>query len=168
MITPFTPAGEILSEAQVRSIVLADDPALPDGEYTFIDTYCTDSTCDCRKTIIQVMHERRLVSIIDFGWESPKFYRRWMGSPSDPSDRALAEEMSGVSIAFQSPDRVSRKGMLRLMDRLLDEKWISIFKEHYRLIRAASKPDNIVRFPKISRNSPCPCGSGKKHKHCCL
>ena len=21
---------------------------------------------------------------------------------------------------------------------------------------------------KISRNSPCPCGSGKKHKNCCL
>ena len=20
----------------------------------------------------------------------------------------------------------------------------------------------------ISRNAPCPCGSGKKHKHCCL
>lgn len=22
--------------------------------------------------------------------------------------------------------------------------------------------------PKISRNDPCPCGSGKKYKHCCL
>ena len=21
---------------------------------------------------------------------------------------------------------------------------------------------------KLSRNAPCPCGSGKKHKHCCL
>ncbi|MCI5130360.1 MAG: hypothetical protein D3904_02270, partial [Candidatus Electrothrix sp. EH2] len=21
---------------------------------------------------------------------------------------------------------------------------------------------------KIQRNHPCPCGSGKKHKHCCL
>ena len=21
---------------------------------------------------------------------------------------------------------------------------------------------------KVGRNSPCPCGSGKKHKHCCL
>lgn len=21
---------------------------------------------------------------------------------------------------------------------------------------------------KVSRNAPCPCGSGKKHKHCCL
>lgn len=22
--------------------------------------------------------------------------------------------------------------------------------------------------PKVSRNAPCPCGSGRKHKHCCL
>ncbi|MGA2119759.1 MAG: SEC-C metal-binding domain-containing protein [Bryobacteraceae bacterium] len=22
--------------------------------------------------------------------------------------------------------------------------------------------------PKIGRNEPCPCGIGKKHKHCCL
>ena len=21
---------------------------------------------------------------------------------------------------------------------------------------------------KVGRNAPCPCGSGKKHKHCCL
>ena len=23
-------------------------------------------------------------------------------------------------------------------------------------------------LPKIGRNDPCPCGSGKKHKKCCL
>nr|WP_226382956.1 SEC-C metal-binding domain-containing protein [Burkholderia mayonis] len=22
--------------------------------------------------------------------------------------------------------------------------------------------------PKIGRNEPCPCGSGRKYKHCCL
>lgn len=26
-------------------------------------------------------------------------------------------------------------------------------------------PD-IVTFPKVGRNEPCPCGSGKKYKHC--
>jgi hypothetical protein len=25
----------------------------------------------------------------------------------------------------------------------------------------------LSNTPKISRNSPCPCGSGKKYKHCC-
>jgi uncharacterized protein YecA (UPF0149 family) len=25
-----------------------------------------------------------------------------------------------------------------------------------------------VLEPKVGRNNPCPCGSGKKHKKCCL
>ena len=30
------------------------------------------------------------------------------------------------------------------------------------------KPETFVREgPKIGRNDPCPCGSGKKYKHCC-
>jgi SEC-C motif-containing protein len=29
-------------------------------------------------------------------------------------------------------------------------------------------PQTIVRNePKVGRNDPCPCGSGKKYKHCC-
>jgi hypothetical protein len=172
MIAPFMPAGELLGPGcRVRTIVLSDAPDLPDGEYTFIDTYCTDSACDCRKTIIQVMHGGQLVSVVNFGWESPKFYLRWLGGTPD-MNRDLAEEMSGLSIDFASPDRVSRDGVLRLMNHLLDEKWVSLIQDHYRQVRAVlkkdGKPDNIVRLPpRISRNAPCPCGSGKKYKHCC-
>jgi SEC-C motif-containing protein len=33
----------------------------------------------------------------------------------------------------------------------------------------AQKPETYRRpEPKIGRNDPCPCGSGKKYKHCCL
>ena len=35
---------------------------------------------------------------------------------------------------------------------------------------SSSKPENaqVVRSaPKVGRNDPCPCGSGKKYKHCC-
>lgn len=166
MLSPFLPAGEILPECQIRTVVIADDPYLPNGEYAFIDTYCTDNTCDCRKTIIQIFHEKKLVSIVSYGWESPKFYLRWLKSPWD---RELADEMSGLSIDFSSPDLVSPKGVLLLLNHLLDQKWISILKENYRLIRKSTIPGNIIRLPpKFSRNAPCPCGSGKKYKNCCL
>jgi preprotein translocase subunit SecA len=34
---------------------------------------------------------------------------------------------------------------------------------------APSKPKTVKRDrPKIGRNDPCHCGSGKKYKHCCL
>lgn len=34
---------------------------------------------------------------------------------------------------------------------------------------AAAAPADAVRSgPKVGRNDPCPCGSGKKYKKCCL
>jgi uncharacterized protein YecA (UPF0149 family) len=139
---------------------------LPSGEYAFLDTYCTNNTCDCRKTIIQIFHENKHVSTVSYGWESPNFYLRWLKSTKD---RKLAKEMSGVSIDYSSPDLVSSDAIILFINRLLDEKWISMLKENYRLIRKTAKPDNIIRLPsKISRNASCPCGSGKKYKNCCL
>ena len=160
MLSPFIPAGELLGpECQIRTVVLTADSYLPPGEYTFIDTYCTDNTCDCRKTIIQIFHDEKLVSIVSYGWESPKFYLRWLGSTRDLE---FAKEMSGVSIDPSSPDRVSPQGILLLIKHLMDPKWISMLKENYRLIRKITKPDNVIRLPaKITRNAPCPCGSGK-------
>ena len=35
----------------------------------------------------------------------------------------------------------------------------------WRAARAALEP---AKSPKVGRNDPCPCGSGKKHKRCCL
>jgi hypothetical protein len=167
MLFPFLPAGEILGPGcAIRSIVLTGDPYLPDGEYTFIDTYCTDRTCDCRKTIIQIYHDKELVSIANFGWETPQYYLRWL---NNPRDLEFAKEMSGPSIDYSSPDLVSRDGIMLLMKRLLDEKWVALLKEHYRLIRETGRSRKIIRLPpKPSRNAPCPCGSGKKHKNCCL
>lgn len=29
-------------------------------------------------------------------------------------------------------------------------------------------PQQVRKFKKIGRNDPCPCGSGKKYKNCCI
>lgn len=49
------------------------------------------------------------------------------------------------------------------------EEWKEIFtddeiKEIYKKFRRSR---TIVKAKKIGRNDPCPCGSGKKYKHCC-
>ncbi len=48
-------------------------------------------------------------------------------------------------------------------------QWASIFSEEKRkaLYLAAKKMNTIVKPKKVGRNDPCPCGSGKKYKHCC-
>jgi len=125
----FVPAGELIAEAhQVRTVGLRDSRQLPDGDYRFVDAYCTDPSCDCRKTMILVYRNDDHVSTINFGWESTAFYREWMG---DSSEDDMSVPMSGASIDITSPDGVSPRGMLAFFQALLDENWIAKFKEHY-------------------------------------
>ena len=48
-------------------------------------------------------------------------------------------------------------------------QWDAILTEEKRKeLYRAQKASGTVRKPhKIGRNDPCPCGSGKKYKHCC-
>ena len=43
---------------------------------------------------------------------------------------------------------------------LTEERRKELYKEQ-------KSSTTIVKGPKIGRNDPCPCGSGKKYKHCC-
>ena len=49
------------------------------------------------------------------------------------------------------------------------EQWNDIFSEEKRkeLYKEQKRSTTIVKEKKIGRNEPCPCGSGKKYKHCC-
>lgn len=136
----FAAAGELIGSAhRVRTVELADSRGLPDGEYRFVDMYCIDPGCDCRKTIIRVFHNGKHVSTLNYGWESPAFYRRWMGGDDDTG-------MAGGSVAFDSPDSVPRRAMLSLFTALLDERWTSGFKKHYAAVKKVlaerSRPDD--------------------------
>ena len=48
-------------------------------------------------------------------------------------------------------------------------QWENIFDEATRkeLYLEQKKSGTVVKGPKIGRNDPCPCGSGKKYKQCC-
>ncbi|GAA0178119.1 SEC-C metal-binding domain-containing protein [Clostridium sediminicola] len=48
-------------------------------------------------------------------------------------------------------------------------QWNGIFSEEKRkeITKAWRASKMVVRDPKVGRNDPCPCGSGKKYKKCC-
>ena len=48
-------------------------------------------------------------------------------------------------------------------------QWESIFDEETRkaLYLEQKKSGTVVKGPKVGRNDPCPCGSGRKYKQCC-
>ena len=48
-------------------------------------------------------------------------------------------------------------------------QWNDIFTEERQkeLYKEQKSSTTIVKGKKVGRNDPCPCGSGKKYKHCC-
>ena len=49
------------------------------------------------------------------------------------------------------------------------EQWDSLLTPERRkeLYLEQKKSGTVVKPPKVGRNDPCPCGSGKKYKKCC-
>jgi len=129
----FKPAGEIIGQQhKVRTVGLKQNPHLPDGDYTFVDTYCTDASCDCRRTLIQVLHNGIYVSTIGFGWESPSYYKKWMDVTSDEE---YMPQLHGATIDMNSPNKVPAQSMIAFFDALLDDQWIKTFKRNYAAVK---------------------------------
>lgn len=62
---------------------------------------------------------------------------------------------------------------VRTGEIISEDEFLKLPKEEQRFFRdMANLPptDKQLRRnpPKVGRNEPCPCGSGKKFKHCCL
>lgn|GEM_PF-1511288 len=90
------------------------------------------------------------------GWELPQ-RDQWEASVNEYLDRILRNiaDLSPRSDAEPAGRRAT--AFDDLDEDILDAGFL---KEH---------PDTIVRVePRIGRNDPCPCGSGKKYKKCCL
>jgi MtfA peptidase len=59
---------------------------------------------------------------------------------------------------FKSPDLLEKK----------DPQLYGMLREMFHQDTASLLQLAFARHPKYRRNAPCPCGSGKKYKHCCL
>ncbi len=109
------------------------DPAV-NGRCEFIEFFCANLQCDCRRVMIQAWGRDGLLATIQYGWESPEFYIRWLHG--DP----LGAELAGVSLdPFQSPS--PQAGYFRdLFEWVLEEDpaYEARLRRHYAEIKAAS------------------------------
>ncbi len=79
------------------------------------------------------------------------------------------EEDTEVSLVFDK-ELLYKNMVAAQADWLYElEEWNDIFDEDKRkeLYKEQKRSTTIVKGDKISRNDPCPCGSGKKYKKCC-
>ncbi len=86
-----------------------------------------------------------------------------------PNPIETMEEDTRVSLAFDKANLY--KNMVAAKADWLYElpMWENIFDEDTRkaLYLEQKKSGTVVVGKKVGRNEPCPCGSGKKYKHCC-
>ncbi|MCR4841716.1 MAG: SEC-C domain-containing protein [Eubacterium sp.] len=80
------------------------------------------------------------------------------------------EEDTEVSLKFDK-ERLYKNMVDAQADWLYGlEEWNDIFDEEtrQRFYKEQKKSRTIVKPKKVGRNEPCPCGSGKKYKNCCM
>lgn len=175
-MAPFDSRFPQVAGAEFRAIHIADDDGgLPDDSYLIIESYCDEPRCDCRRVFLNVVaaSSGRLLATISFGWADRAFYRKWMhGMASDD----LLREMQGPSLEAWAPQSELAASLLEVVSEVaLDHEYVERLKRHYSMFREAVDAEH-ARAPSparragaspASRNAPCPCGSGKKHKRCC-
>ena len=81
---------------------------------------------------------------------------------------SIASLLVLVRISTEEPS--SRTSNRRIPQGSAHHSSMGSFHQSSSPMGSGSKPENVqvVRTaPKVGRNDPCPCGSGKKYKHCC-
>ena len=87
----------------------------------------------------------------------------------EPNPIEEMEEDTVVSLKFDK-EKLYKNMVDAKADWLYElPQWKEIFPEEklHELYLEQKKSNTIVKGPKIGRNDPCPCGSGKKYKKCC-
>jgi hypothetical protein len=138
-MSPFFERFPEVAAAETRTAVVRGQKDLPDGEYGFVELYCDEPGCDCRRVFLEVITPDPMDGIlatISFGWEAPQFYRGWASFPL--SDEEL-DEMIGPSIPAFNRQSPLASALLKLAKTHLfaDEEYVARLRRHYAMHRQA-------------------------------
>ena len=101
-----------------------------------------------------------LLQILDFLWRSHLQYLE-----------QLRQVVGLRSYAQKDPLDEFKKEAFKLFEGLIRKIKVDVItflsNLNLELNATEEKPNIPITGKKIPRNSPCPCGSGKKYKHCC-
>jgi len=133
-MTPFMKRFPEVGARETRSVTVAQRHDLPDGEYGFLEFYCDEPDCDCRRVMIDVLRPetgwRKIWATISYGWESLDFYRKWGGVHSDPI------EMKGPYLDPLNPQTKYSSALLNLFRFLIQSPdYVERFQRHYQMFR---------------------------------
>jgi hypothetical protein len=136
-MVPFYTRFRDLAFQEMRSATTQRWEDLPDGDYGFLELYCDDSQCDCRRVLIQVIARRgstKAWATINYGWESEAFYYRRLG------DAELAKACTKPTLDPLNPQSKYAPALLRLFETVVqDQAYVQRLQRHYALFKGHGK-----------------------------
>lgn len=155
-------------EVEYEGLMSAYNDVLPFGDqfmvtingeqYVVLDQYCLLPKCSCTDTILNIISIDHLGKMgEELGTIALNYKKRQWQLKEDLSFPLTLETLK-TTIEEQIPD------FYRQM--LQRHKKLKAIYAHNKKMHYASKLEPQVS--KVGRNDPCPCGSGKKYKKCCL
>lgn len=149
-MVPFYTRFRDLAFKEMRSATVRGMPGLPDGEYGFLELYCDEPACDCRRVLIDVITptSSKIWATINYGWESLEFYEKWM------RDKDTARECYGATLDPLNPQTEYSDALLQLFNHVLQDKvYVERLKRHYQLFKSdlQKKRQPAVRPKKTKR-----------------
>jgi hypothetical protein len=158
---PFHEQFPDLAFKETRSITMHNNPGLPDDDYGFLEAYCNDENCDCRRVFFNVISRKRaeMVAVIAYGWEDSGFYARWFRQ-NDPN---IIQELQGPILNPGSRQSELAPALLKLVrDTLLkDPAYIDRLKRHYRMFKEKVDPKHFEASA-ISKQQSNPANTARK------
>jgi hypothetical protein len=142
---PMTPFMERLREVgarETRSVTVPPGQDLPEGEYGFLELYCNERGCDCRRVTILVLRPEtgwsKIWATIGYGWDSLDFYREWGGAHSDPV------EMKGPGLDPFNVQTGYSPELLNVFQLVLESPgYIDRLKRHYQMFRNSVEKEGV-------------------------
>jgi len=130
-------------------------------KYIINDHYCKDYKCDCTEMVLsvkKVMLEAQEVKIIGAYTYNYKT-KEGKIQPGAASPDEATEIIKGFFAQYNDMDTVFEKRH-KITQNLYKKAKLSFLKKNDKTIKNTGA--------EVKRNDPCPCGSGKKYKKCCL
>jgi len=127
-----------VAERETRSLTIQGHLTLPDDEYAFLEFYCDDPTCDCRRVTIRVISRKtegqQTFATISYGWGSLSHYLKRSGN------RALAAQQTGTILDPINPQSPHAPALLEFFNRMLaDTAYEARLRQHYDLVKQTAQ-----------------------------
>lgn len=156
-----------------ESLMYAYRDILPFGEqltlvidgkkYIIFDSYCLRSGCTCTDTILSIFSaepspKKKIRSAM---CDVTLSYAKKSWVPYENRELSISVKAARSAIEKQIPDFYKK---LKQRHLTLKRIYAHCKKKHYSPLLL----EQSAQIQKVGRNAPCPCGSGKKYKKCCM